>query len=120
MRRNPELIRSIGLAIEAADGYLVASELAIPGFGEDAIVYHCNLLLDSGFIVAVDIGTRACAGDLQIERLTSAGHDFVDAARNPEVFQKALAKIGPTVQSVGLDVLVQVLGQVAINVMGIG
>lgn len=86
MERNFELIRKIALAIEKADGTVDSSQLSISGTTPAAVSYHCALMNEDGLFKAIEAATRNDPECILITRLTSKGHDFVDAARN-ERFQ---------------------------------
>jgi hypothetical protein len=83
-----DLIRLILLAIEADNRFDGRLQLKIPlhfaGYTSEEVAYHCRLLIDGGFVAGeIRHGHRlSCRG------LTHAGHDMVDAIRDPEVWRK--------------------------------
>lgn len=54
-----------------------------------------------------------------IKRLTSKGHDFVDAARSDTIWNKARATIAATVGGVSIDVLTRYLKSQALSALGL-
>ena len=84
MKRDMELIRYILLQKEA--------EEPIDG-GHAEVVYHIALLKEAGFVEAVirndPLGVPS---DAVILKLTWAGHDFLDAARDNKIWNMAKEK----------------------------
>jgi hypothetical protein len=89
LKRDLDLIRRILLDIEAqGDG----SSSERPGFGNladnghdpEAIQYHVQLMHDAGLIVADEL----VPGQWWPERITWAGHEFLDLARNDGLWQR--------------------------------
>jgi len=89
VKRDLDLIRRIRLDIEArGDG----SSSDRPGFGHlgdnghdpEALQYHVQLMHDAGLIVADEL----VPGQWWPERITWAGHEFLDLARNEALWQR--------------------------------
>ncbi len=108
MQRDMELVRALLLKLEALDQDSFGiycydySELAVDGYSLDQVTYHLDLLLEAGLI---DQGGSGALSEFVFKRLTWAGHDFVDAVRDEEVWQKtrkgALAAGGWSVELIG-------------------
>jgi hypothetical protein len=84
MKRDIDLIRSLLLNVES-DG-----EHAVPaGHTNEEIADHVQQLVEEGLVegVVVRDGQGVPCG-ATIIRLTSKGHDFVDATRNPRFWMK--------------------------------
>jgi hypothetical protein len=66
---------------------LVPGELAmdIEGHSANEVDYHLQLIEEAGFIRTF---SRELGGAILFDRLTWAGHDFVDSVRSPEVWAK--------------------------------
>jgi len=60
-------------------------EMVFDGFSPDEIDYHLNLIVEAGFLTTHG---RMMSGAVLFDRLTWAGHDFVDSVRSPEVWAK--------------------------------
>lgn len=75
MKRDMELIRKILLAVQ--DGQ---SNSSIEGFSDDEVKYHSALAIDAGLVdgAVLKSGTEIPAS-VMIQKLTMAGHDFIDA-----------------------------------------
>jgi hypothetical protein len=90
VKRDLELVRKILL-------YLEQDEASTSGFGAfveggydlAAIHYHIRLLNDAGLIEADEI----VPGQWWPERMTWLGHEFLDAARNEELWEESKERV---------------------------
>ena len=120
MKRDMELIRQILLAVEERESR--NEDLSIEGYTEDQVGYHCYLIVDAGLA----IGTKVSGSDAKCRKyvvydLTWAGHDFLDAAREPERWKKAQGifnKMGGVTLDVAKSVLTNLMTQQANQLMG--
>lgn len=88
MKRDMDLFRMLLLEVEKQpfeeSGYV--SKPAVAGFSEEEVCYHAHLAQDAGFIEATFLpGTT----EFMVKRLTFAGHEFLDAAREDKLWNKA-------------------------------
>ncbi|MEM5663385.1 DUF2513 domain-containing protein [Bacillus cereus] len=101
MKRNMELVRNILIQIEEHNPRTVVKVIMEENdqFTEDEIDYHLKLMVDAGLIDGQ--AKRVMGGGLMVNvrGLTWQGHDFLDAARNDKVWEKAEA----TAQDKGMD-----------------
>ncbi|WP_374566415.1 DUF2513 domain-containing protein, partial [Nitrosomonas sp.] len=82
MKRDFELIRKLILSIENDS----QGKNEIDGYSEEQIGYHAYLLVDAGLAKGIDVTTaHDVLPQWQALHLTSAGHDFADAARNESI-----------------------------------
>ena len=110
MKRDMGLIRKIAFIVEECDGNLISSSIQIEGFSSKQIGYHCALMNESQLIDCIDTDELVCQHpQFIINRLTSRGHDFADAARNEGVWKKTITTIKNTVGSATVEVLMQYL-----------
>lgn len=96
MRRNPDLIRDIALAVEKLrPGETLDS---MPGVDMQELGSHVELMLDAGLIEGkVMPGFMGSIVAVMVFRLTWDGHDFLDAARSETLWNKAKdSVIAPT------------------------
>lgn len=114
MKRDMELFRELLLAIESdcKDG-LLGYQLLPEGTWEPvSVFYNLELMMDAGFIEA-----RKLDGEvISVERMTWAGHEFLDIARDETIWKKAktiLKNKGIALEGVGFGMLTQVLSSVA-------
>jgi len=92
MKRDMDLIRRILLEIESND------QLEIPEASEELIARHVLLLneeqLIKGLVAAEQLnGQPVLQQTMAYTRLTSKGHDFLDAIRDEGVWKKTREKI---------------------------
>lgn len=119
MKRDMELIRKIAFYIESAREQVFSPSIQIEGFTTEQICYHCELMLDAGLIRVNDnshLNSDVC--EMLIDRLTSKGHDFVDAARSDTLWNKTRKKVIDTVGSVTIDVLLTFLKSQSLEMLG--
>lgn len=108
MKRDMNLLRELLLKIEEKEPeeFLTDAGLDLPGRPAAAVQYHVGLLQDAGLIKTA--GRADDMGRVVIERLTAAGHDFLDAARDQGRWKKALAAAA-TAKGVTIEVMKQLL-----------
>ena len=105
MERNWDLCLRI---LEVTEGYEAIPRPGIPkieGYTDEQIGYNCYLLEDAGLLVAKNMGLMKMSWGYYPLNLTSAGHDFLEAAQTPGVWQKTFEvvrekAIPPTVEVV--------------------
>lgn len=120
MKRDLELIRKLTLAVEGVPTGFVQDEIEIDGYSKDQIGYHAYLLVDAGLAKGLDVTTIAdTSPQWRILQLTSAGHDFADAARDESTWRKATAIVKDRAGGVTLDVMKQVLISLIKNTLGL-
>ena len=90
MRRDMDLVRKILLRVESDAEGLDPIGLSIEGYSEEQVGYHCYILGQSGLVDVIDTTSmRSTSPSAAIRSLTWAGHDFLDAAREPSRWQQA-------------------------------
>jgi hypothetical protein len=109
MKRDPDLIRKMVLAIEdAPSGW--APKLSFDGYTSAQVGYHAYLLVDGGLAKGVDVTTHGSQGpEVLITTLTSAGHDFAEAARDEKRWKKAMQIVMEQGGTITVDLLKQLL-----------
>jgi hypothetical protein len=81
VRRDNEYIRELLFEIEAEPSHLFLAPLTLGGSEEEAKKhYHAELLCDAGFLSQENEGG--------VYRMTSQGHDYLDAIRSDTVWKK--------------------------------
>src|SRR5262245_43162701 len=120
MRRDLDLIRKILLTVEDLPTGNVPEEIEIEGYTEEQIGYHSYLLVDSGLAKGVDIGAVGdTSPNWQLIHLTSAGHEFAEAARNETSWNKAKSIVKEKAGGATLDILKEVLVGVVRGTLGL-
>ena len=89
MKRDMELVRKILFAVENSQEEGIEN-FKIESFSREQIIYHIQLLSDAELIEGTLVGSDN-AGILRygIDRMTWAGHDFLDACRDEGRWTKA-------------------------------
>ena len=119
MKRDVELIRKILLQIEAkGEDPLRLIQLDIPGHSESDVAYHVLLLRDAGLIEAQDLSTMG-GFDMRPKRMTWEGHEFLEAAKNDTVWNKAQEIVKEKGNAIPFEVLKDLLIKVASSVFGL-
>lgn len=93
MCRDMDLIRELMLKLEAMPRTVGIvhqltpgqGEMVVEGYSDDEIAYHMQLINEAGFL---ETKGAMLSDDILFDRLTWAGHDFVDSVRSPEVWAK--------------------------------
>jgi hypothetical protein len=120
MKRDIDLIRKIAFEVESLSSPINSESLRIDGFNTSQISYHCELMIEAGLIVGKD--TSPLISDFasfKIQRLTSKGHDFIDAARSDSIWNQAKEKIATTVGSTSIDIITRFLKTLASSALGL-
>jgi predicted transcriptional regulator len=81
------------------------TSISVPGVKENVIQYHLNLLLEENYIVAEKTGYQL----VYPSRLTSKGHDFIDAAKNEGIWNNAKEFLKNKGVTVTLDIVKDLL-----------
>ena len=108
MKRDMDLVRKILLALEEHSEADSIFELTIPDCEQEVVGYHVMLMAEGGLIQAEDVSDMTDC-DWWPRRLTWAGHDFLDSARDNSIWNRAKAKIGSTIGSASFDVFKSLL-----------
>jgi len=118
--RDLDLIRKLVLAVEAVPTGYVQNEIEVDGYSKEQIGYHGYLLVDAGLAKGIDATTISdTSPQWRILHLTSAGHDFADAARDESTWHKATGMVKDKAGGVTLDVMKQVLVSLIKNALGL-
>src|SRR4051794_15365311 len=108
-----DLARRILQEVEAFPGPIVHpnNQIAIDGHTAEEISYHVMLLNEAGLLDAYDLSRAGVLCDWKPTRLTWAGHEFLDASREPSRWDKAKAIVREKTGGLGYEALKQVLFQ---------
>jgi hypothetical protein len=108
MKRDLELVRKILLQLEEGGeetGPSGWSSMGEQGYDLPAIHYHVRLLHDAGLIEADEL----VPGQWWPERMTWAGHEFLDAARNDEIWNEVRDRVEQGVGSAPFSIFHELL-----------
>lgn len=95
MKRNPDLIRHLLLALEDAPDAELLRLPSLEGYASHQVKHHFRLLLEAGLVTA---GYTSPHGRRWIAvRLTWGGHEYLERMRDPAIWRqtkKAMGKAG--------------------------
>jgi hypothetical protein len=104
MKRDMNLIRLLLLRAESDE------EVDVSAYTEDQLVYHSALLVEAGLVDgAIRTNAKGYPNGVVTIRLTWSGHEFLDAARDESVWQKATGTVRSKGLSLTFDVLKELL-----------
>ncbi|MCY4429487.1 MAG: DUF2513 domain-containing protein, partial [Rhodospirillales bacterium] len=114
VKRDMDLIRGILLEVEAAEpGKFIRYPECGKGHPQRVVAEHMELLADEGLVEA-NITHLGAGPVCIIKRLTMAGHDWLDVARDPILWNRAKQQITESkLESVSLEVMKNVLTALA-------
>lgn len=90
MKRDMDLVRQLLLRVEESEyGILGSEDFMAEGWEPRTVATHMQLLQEAGFLEA-NLLTHEGQGALRgkVERLTWAGHDYLDAVRNDTIWNR--------------------------------
>lgn len=95
MKRRLDLLRTVLLRVEEAAPGSNLLELGIEEADFAELAHHAELLVEAGLLQAqISYLERSPVPVyVAVERLTWAGHEFVDLARNEECWKQVLARV---------------------------
>lgn len=111
MKRDIELTREILVALEELESFDEPVIPNIPGRSKHELVYHIKLLSEAGLIEAQNWSTGD-GSEWVATSLTSSGHDFLDAARNNTIWEKAKTMVVDQGSVLTIEALKVALSQV--------
>ncbi|MFO0828099.1 MAG: DUF2513 domain-containing protein [Phycisphaerales bacterium] len=124
MKRDLDLMRRILQACEEHPHGFAPRDLALSGCTKEQIGYHIHLLGQAGLMRVSDVTSFDNASPQALPiALTNAGHDFLDATRDPtrwERVRSVVATLGGWTLDVVRDIAVQLLRDQATRVMTTG
>ena len=114
MKRDMDLVRSILLQVESADGSIEPGQLDFMGHSQAEVYYHIELMQQRGLVDASL--NRDWSGSVihaSVDGLTWDGQDFLDAMRDDRVWARAKRAVKESVGSTTFDVFKKVCVEVA-------
>jgi len=123
MRRDMDLIRKLLFHFEGRESSAMECDTRIEGYDDTTVRKHLLLLAQAGLIVfEAERSTSTPERMIRVYPfgLSWAGHDFLEAARNDTLWQRAKTKLGGTVGGIPFDVLKALLLHYARDTVGLG
>lgn len=120
MKRDMELIRKMLLAVEYSESGRAPRPLMIEGYDPAIIGYHSLLLVEAGLCTGAEHKTLGQpTPNATLFRLTWAGHEFLDAARDETRWRKAMSITAKSAGTITIGVLTQLLTNLMMQSLGI-
>ena len=85
MKRDMDLIRALLIAVDDAPTPELQVLPDLPPADDDEIAYHARLLIQAGFLTAIDISDNA-QERYQDLSVTWEGHEFLESVRDPQIW----------------------------------
>lgn len=105
MKRDMELVRKILLKVEESDEQTFSGKFRVDGYDDILVTCHVQLLQEAGLLQANVVETQIGPTAAFVDRLTWAGHEFLDAARNETVWERTMSFLKTKGGSVPMEVL---------------
>ena len=118
MQRDMDLARAVLLEVERRSWPEQGKPIAIHGYSGEQVGYHVKLLAQAGLIEAIDCSSFDDKFAWYPTSLTWTGHDFLDAAREHNRWERAKTLIKDKAGSVSFDILKQILVKLSLEGLG--
>ena len=112
MKVDVELVRQILLKVEEMPFDGAFHNIGVDGRSPNEIAYHVMILHEAGFVEAMDLGLS-----WKPIRLTYSGHQFLDAARDDSIWEKAKTAVVERTGALTLEGLKVALPMVVKNLI---
>lgn len=120
MRRDLDLVRTILLQMERSPHGLCTENPVIDGYSDEEVGYHVHLMAQAGLIVAADCTALSDTSPQAIAlSMTWAGHDFLDAAKDDNLWNKAKTMVIKPAGGAMFSVVLEWLKQQALEGLGL-
>jgi hypothetical protein len=120
MKRDFELVRKLLLYFEAKSNDKMDSSPTIDGYSDLDIQYHLLLMDEAGLLRCEK--EKSTSSDRIIKvypfSLTWAGHEFLDASRNENIWERAKKMAGDKIGAIPFDVLKALLIHIVKDTLG--
>ena len=121
MKRDMDLVRLILLALEDHERGSAPHPLQIADYSEEQIGYHVWLMGQAGLLRVVDVTALGDPSPVaEPLDMTWDGHEFLEAAREPSTWKRAMEKVTGSGAALTLEVLKAVLVDLAKQGLGLG
>ena len=118
MKRDMDLARQIMLELEQAQYTGAWIHISIENFSKEKVNYHVMLLAKANLIEAEKY-VNSCGTERLPISLNMQGHDFLEAAKNETIWQKAKTHIQNKGGVLTFDVAKAVLAQASLKQVGL-
>jgi len=121
MKRDMDLIREILVRVENRSQPIGQIwQLSVSGYSDAVVQRHMDLLVQAGLLEEdKEVSTRDATRQYPIRGLTWDGHEFLDAARNGDVWSRMKEAAQEKSLSLTLEVAQQMLKALAEKKLGL-
>ena len=112
MRRDMDLVREILQQIEAWPDAYGWIEFDLPDCSPEEVSHHVEIMAKFGLIEALDVSTKS-GPNWKATKLTWNGHEFLEAARDDTIWQKAKSRMIERVGGMPFDLMLALLLETA-------
>lgn len=108
MRRNLDIIRLLLLKYEGAD-----QVIGLDNFSKEQQLYHSVLLIEAGYVHGVVIPDQSGNPvSTRVNRLTWAGHEFLELTRDDTIWNQAKGVIANSAKGVATEIITSACKQI--------
>jgi len=120
MKRDMDLVREILNWAEDQEHGFVEDNPKIEGYSEEEIGYHIYIMNEAGLVLAEEITSMADKSPRAVLlRLTWGGYEFLGAAKDNTIWNKAKNTIFKSATSITFDLLMEWLKAEARHKLGL-
>lgn len=122
MKRDIDLIRALLTALEEKDNDDMVSTISVDGFTELEVKYHLVLMDQAGLIRCERIVSSSTSDriiDVLPFGLSWKGHEFLESARNEEIWNKAKSVSKARLGSISFEILSTLLIELSKKAVGL-
>lgn len=123
MKRDLDLVRAILIAVEDHEeqrGIFLSKLESQLDWEQSGIVYHVEIMEEAGLLLAkINKDEAGQTVLVYVQRLTWKGHEFLDAARNQDVWEKLKEATASKSLSLAAEVLQDLLTKYAFQKLGL-
>lgn len=108
MKRDMNLVREILKWAEQQENGYTGGNPSFDEASDEVVAYHVHLMWEAGLINAIDsTSMESSSPDAEILSITWDGYEFLDAARDDNIWNKAKESIIKPTAGVAFDVLLE-------------
>ena len=109
MKRDFDVIRLILRDVEANPPGQLIQKFFYDGISDEVVQEHACMVVDAGLVVGTIIEPLDGPRRAMVQRLTPAGHDFVDSAADDGTWSKVKTKIMSSGGAIAISVFTELL-----------
>lgn len=119
VKRDFDLIRRILIDVEKMSPGDILDRCEYPEYDHGMISEHVRLLLDADFVQGRLTESYGGGSSYSVSGLTLKGHDFLDAAKDKTIWERAKEAVLKSAKTIPLDVFLQWLKEFVKQQLGL-